>query len=97
MSPKNTFLFDNYCYDQDFVILAVQESGNQDHDKILISNMDFISDDNRAANRGVLLYARNPHSVTKLKEISQLSTNIDTAWGTTLWGDRISDQYGKKN
>ena len=151
MSPKSTFLLDKYCYDQDFDILAVQESGNQDHDKISISNMDFISDDNRAANRGVLLYARNNHSITKLKEISQLSTNIDTAWGITviqnkrfiigsvylkhhylkgvqelismlnkadnlksqlkasgiivigdlnarhtLWGDRISDQYGKK-
>ena len=84
MSPKSTFLLDKYCDEKRFDVLAVQESGKKDIDKITLSNMDVITDDNSAANRGVLLYIRNEHSITKLKEINKLSKAIDSTWGIAV-------------
>ena len=84
MSPKSTFLLDKFCDTENFDLLAVQESGEHDIEKISLSNMDVITDDNNSANRGVLLYVKKEHSITKLKEINQLSTNIDTTWGITV-------------
>ena len=151
MSEKSRFVLDKYTNDQMFDIIVVQESRKPDNEKIALTNMEAITDDNNAKNSGAIIYARNTHSITKLEEINKISTNIDTSWGIavihnkrfiigsvylkhqyikgiqefitmlkkanelksklkatgiivmgdlnarhTLWGDRISDPYGKK-
>ena len=151
MSEKSRFVLDKYTDDQRFDIVVVQESRNSDNEKISLTNMEAITDDNNAKNSGSIIYVRNTHSITKLKEINKISTNIDTSWGIavihnkrfiigsvylkhhyingveefitmlkkaselksklkatgiivmgdfnarhTLWGDKISDSYGKK-
>ena len=100
MSSRSRFMLDRYSDSESFDILAVQESRNTDDDKISICNMDVITDDNHAKNSGVLLYTSDKHSITKLKEISQISTNIDTTWGITVIKNKrfvIGSVYLKHN
>ena len=100
MSSRSRFMLDRYSDSESFDILAVQESRNTDDDKISICNMDVITDDNHAKNSGVLLYTSDKHSITKLKEISQISTNIDTTWGITVIQNKrfiIGSVYLKHN
>ena len=84
MSEKSKFMLDKYSHDEKYDLVYVQESGTTDNDKIELTNMNVLSDDNQAYNKGALIYANNSHSLTKLKEINQMSKEIDTSWGITV-------------
>ena len=77
-------MLDKYTDDKKFDIVATQETGTTENDKINPTNMEAITDDNNAKNRGTIIYVRNTHSITKLKEINQMSTNIDASWGIAV-------------
>ena len=68
-------------FTEDFDVLMVQETLSTDLDSISLTNLKVISDDNNAANRGAALYVNKKYTITKLKEINQISKNIDSSWG----------------
>ena len=81
LSDKSRFTLDKYTYTEDFDVLMVQETLSTDLDSISLTNLKVISDDNNAANRGAALYVNKKYTITKLKEINQISKNIDSSWG----------------
>ena len=81
LSDRSRFTLNNYAYSEDFDTLAVQETLSTNLDNISLTNMKVITDDNNAANRGAALFVNKKFTITKLKEINQISKNIDSAWG----------------
>ena len=82
MSDRSQLTLDKYCYDNSIDILAVQESKSVNPANYQLKSMDFITDTNSSANKGSLLYVNdNKLSVSKLSSISEVSKNIDSAWG----------------
>ena len=77
-------MLDKYTDTKNYDVLAVQESETTDEDKLKITNMQVVADDNCSRNKGSVLYINNKYSITKLKEINQISKNIDTSWGVTV-------------
>lgn len=77
MSARSRLMLDKYAYTNNFDIMAVQESETTDSQKLTISNMQTFADDNYARNKGSVLYANKKYSTTKLKELNQLSQNIE--------------------
>ena len=84
ISGRNHLLLDKYVYDENIKILAVQESLSCDKDKINLTNMKTITDTNKAANRGAVLYVHNTLPSSNLIEIARLSKNIDSAWALVV-------------
>ena len=84
MSSRSRFMLDKYADTNQFDAMAVQESGTTEHEKLAVTNMQTITDDNCAKNKGSVLYMKNLYSLTKLKELNQISKNIDTSWGITV-------------
>ena len=100
MSEKSRFMLDKYSYDEKYDLVYVQESGTTENNKIELTNMNVLSDDNEACNKGALIYANNSHSLTKLKEINQMSKDIDTSWGITVMKNKrfiVGSVYLKLN
>ena len=81
MSSRSKFLLDKFSSDEDFDLVFAQETESTDKDKIELTNMCCITDNNSASNKGSAIYARNSHSITKLNEINEISREIDTSWG----------------
>ena len=71
VSQRSRIPLDKHAHDENYDLLAIQETGSVSIDKISLSNMSTIVDSNEAKNRGVALYAQNNHSITKLEEISK--------------------------
>ena len=84
LSSRSRFVLDKYVYDSDFDVVAVQETGSDDIESILLSNMTTVTDSNHATNRGAALYVKDQHSITKLEEISQNFNSLDSCWGLTV-------------
>ena len=82
--PNSKCLLEKYSYENQFEVLAVQETLTSDKEKLHFVNMNSISDTNQSKNRGAALYVSHEHSVTKLDEISKLSKEIDSAWGLVI-------------
>lgn len=100
MSSRSRFMLDKYEDINQFDIVAAQESGTTDNDKLAVTNMQEITDDNNANNKGSVLYMKNPYSMTKLKELNKLSKNIDTSWGIAVLHNKrfiIGSVYLKLN
>ena len=74
MSEKSRFVLDKYTNDQMFDFIVVQESRKSDNEKIALTNMEAITDDNNAKNSGAIIYARNTHSITKLGICKKVGT-----------------------
>ena len=62
-------------------ILKVQETLTSDMEKLSLTNMKVLGDDNHARNRGAALYVHKNFTITKLEEINEISKNIDSSWG----------------
>ena len=84
MSSRSQFCLNNYVADMRFDVICVQETGSCDPEKLELHNMIHTTDVNEAANKGAALYVSNRHSLTKLNEISKLSTNIDSCWALVI-------------
>lgn len=80
MSSRSQFALDHYCDEKRLDILAVQETESTAKEKLTLSNMSVITDENRACNKGTVLYIRNYMNATPLPEISLLAGNLDSAW-----------------
>ena len=82
MSGRSQFTLDKYCYDNSIDILAVQETNCSETSNLELKSREYISDTNKSVNKGVLLYVdSSKYCITQLKAISEISKNIDTAWG----------------
>ena len=71
ISERSRIPLDKYVYEENYDVVAIQETGSVNIEKIKLSNMSTITDCNEARNKGVALYSKNNHSITKLEEISQ--------------------------
>jgi exonuclease III len=69
VSERSRIPLDKYVYDEQYDLVAIQETGSVSMEKISLSNMSTITDSNQAINKGVALYVQNKHSITKLEEI----------------------------
>ena len=81
MFERSRFMLDKFEDVNTFDVITVQESETIDEEKLNITNMKTFTDDIRARNKGAVIYTRRKHTFTKLKELNQLSKNIDTSWG----------------
>ena len=84
ISERSRIPLDKYVHDEQYDVVAIQETGSANMDKIPLTNMSPITDSNEAKNRGVASYAHNNHSITKLEDISKDFQNIDSCWGLTV-------------
>ena len=99
-SDKSKFFVDKYVNSEGFDALFVQETLTDDLSYLQLHNMSTICDSNKAANRGVALYVKDKHSLTKLDSISNLSKNIDSCWGLLVIAKKrfiIGNVYAKRN
>ena len=70
LSERTKFSLNRYIEDDGIDILALQETNTSDSERLQLLNMFCISDSNKAANKGVALYVKNCHTITKQEEIS---------------------------
>ena len=84
VSERSRIPLDKYVYDEQYDLVALQETGSVNMNKISLTNMSTITDSNEARNKGVALYAQNKHSITKLEQISKNFKNIDSCWSLTV-------------
>ena len=84
LSDRSQFTLDNYAYSEKFDAVFVQETETTDSDKLKLTNMKVVADDNKASNKGAALFVNNKHTVTKLKEINGISKKIDSSWGLVV-------------
>ena len=100
MSSKSRFLLDKFSYDEQFDLVFAQESHSAEEENSVLTNMCCITDENDAKNKGAAIYTLNTHSITKLSEVSKMSTNIDTAWGVAVLNNKrfiVGSVYLKLN
>ena len=98
LSDKSKFTLNHYIEKEDIGILALQELDTAKKDSMQLDNMSCITDTNDGANKGAALYVKNTYSITRLEEISQISTNIDTCWGLVIANNKkyiIGSIYAK--
>ena len=84
LSTRSKVPLDNYVDSEKFDIVTIQETLSCDVTKLALSNMNCVTDLNKASNRGAALYVRDTHTITPLEQISSLSKNIDSAWGLVI-------------
>ena len=84
LSNKARFQLDKYTNDENFGIIAVQENGPHEQEKMKLTNMKLIQDSNASKNRGALLYVHNSIPSVNLAEISKRSTELDSAWALVV-------------
>ena len=84
MSNRSRFVLDKYADVEEFDVLVVQETLNDNVGEISLNNMSTITDSNFSVNRGAALYIRDNHSITKINEISHNFRDIDSCWGLAI-------------
>lgn len=100
MSDRSQFALNKFLDTQQIDVMFLQETNTTDPEKLVLNNMSFICDTNKATNRGAALYASDQHSITKLEEISKLSKHIDSSWGLVIIRNQrfiIGSIYAKLN
>ena len=98
LSPKSLMCLDKYNDEEKFDLIKVQETGKRED--VNLCNMKYIRDENKARNRGSIVYIRDCHSLSKLKSLNNLSNQIDTAWGIAVIHSKryiVSSVYLKHN
>ena len=82
LSARSKFVMEKYCYDKSIDILAIQESFSKESVNQNLRFMKSVSDNNNSVNRGAMLFVNSQKlSIIPLNEISNLSKEIDAAWG----------------
>ena len=97
---RSKFMVNKYNDMESFDVLAIQELGATNRDKLNLENMSAIADTNNSVNRGVALYTKNSHSLTQIKSISNLSKNSDSTWGLIIMNNKryiVGNIYVKLN
>ena len=98
LSSRSLFTLDKYSYDNQFDFIAVQETGTRRN--VEITNMNYITDDNQARNKGSMIYINKKHTITKLTSLTDLSKHIDTTWGLAIMNGKryiVGSVYLKLN
>ena len=82
MSDRSSSALEKYCFDHSLDVVGIQEAATANKNKLHLANMEMIQDTNAAKNKGCALYVNSGRlSITQVDSISQLSKNIDSAWG----------------
>ena len=79
LSSRSKLMLEKYVADQHINVLASQETKKSSSNNGILS-MKCYADYNKGANGGCMLCFSNGTKVEPLKEISMLSTTIDTTW-----------------
>ena len=80
-SDRSKITLDKYVNDKGFDIVSVLETDTSDKDKLKLTNMKMTSDSNKSKNKGAALYLRNKFTLSKLKELNEVSKELDASWG----------------
>ena len=99
-SSRSKFTLNKFIKDEGIDILSVLETDSTDAEKLELENMSFISDTNKASNKGAALYTSDKYSVTGLETISKMSKSIDSCWGLVVIQNQryiIGSVYAKLN
>jgi predicted outer membrane repeat protein len=70
MSDRSRTLLDKYSDKEELDLLFVQETGSSCKNKLNLTNMNIVTDQNNAKNRGAALYARGNVSLTNLSNLA---------------------------
>ena len=84
MSDRSRTLLDKYSDKEELDLLFVQETGSSCKNKLNLTNMNIVTDQNNAKNRGAALYARGNVSLTNLSNLALISSKIDSAWSLAV-------------
>ena len=96
LSERSQFMLDKYVEDNKITVLSVQETstikskssrGTQKSIRQL-KNMLVYQDTNNETNNGCAIFVQSDVSFTQLKDISQISKEIDSVWGVLQWGNK---------
>ena len=79
-SSTSKILVDKYNDDEEFDVLLVQETGTVDKEKLKLSNMKVMTDNNKAKNRGTATFIKIDIPCKDLPEISEVTKEIDSVW-----------------
>ena len=100
LSDKSRILLDKYVDEEKFDALFVQETIKTKIEEIQLTNMKVLNDNNNSVNRGVALYVNNKFTLTELREINEISKNIDSSWGLGVINNKryvLGSAYVKQN
>ena len=100
MSERSKILLDHYVHKKGFDVVKVQETNTCDEQRLKLTNMTQITDNNKAQNKGAALYINDKFSISKLDEICQQSNNIDATWGLAFLNSKryiLGTVYMKRN
>lgn len=87
LSQRSHMMLNKFVFDNDILLLAVQETGKNQQYKTL-NNMKTFEDTNNQKNKGCAIMVKREVMFTPLPEISQISSNIDTVWGLLSWNGK---------
>ena len=76
VSEKSRFSLDKYTSEENFDIVAVQETRTTDKDKLKLTGMTTFSDNNNAKNRGATIFVKDDYLCSEISEISSLTKNL---------------------
>ena len=80
-SERSKITLDKYVNTEKFDIVAVQETNTDDQEKLGLTNMKVLSDSNKSRNKGTALYVNKNLAFSRLKELNEISKDIDASWG----------------
>ena len=82
-SEKSRVTLDHYNH-KGFAAIFVQECMTDDLERIKLTNMKVICDNNKSKNRGAAICINKNFPTTKLKDINESSKHIDASWCLTI-------------
>ena len=83
-SEKSRVTLDHYNHKDKFAAIFIQECMTDDLERIKITNMKVMCDNNKSKNRGAAICINKNFPTTKLKDINESSKNIDASWCLTI-------------
>ena len=83
-SEKSRVTLDHYNHKEGFAAIFVQECMTDDLERIKLTNMKVICDNNKSKNRGAAICINKNFPTTKLKDINESSKHIDASWCLTI-------------
>ena len=88
LSEKSRFLLDKYSYDEQFDLVAAQETRTTDKDKLKLTGMTAYCDKNNAKNRGTVIFVKDELPCSEIPEITNITNDLDSVWLLVVIGGK---------
>ena len=79
-SERSKITLDHYTHKHKFAAVAVQETTTNDVNRLKLTNMKVMCDNNKSKNRGAAIYINDKFPTTKLKDLNETSKHTDSSW-----------------